>query len=440
MNGPANVHLRSRQYLVLIAFAAVLGVAAAVVTLAFLGAEHGLQDFLWTDVPDAFGVDPHPWYALALTTVGGCAVGLVIRFFPGHGGPGPAEGHGVGELHVPMRAVPGIVLAALISLAVGASLGPEGPLLGIAAAFGPWIATRVGRATLGALFTQAGLGSILAVLFGSPLASTFVGLEMATITGRNLYTFLIPVLVASTTGYLGFRAVTDWSLDSLATLELPPYTVLEFVHVPEAIAIGAAGAAAGLVVIVVFRVVDRAFRPLDRSPVAKATLGGIGIGLVALIAGEETLFSGEHELDVLLQDPGSMTVAALLLIVAGKIVALSLSLATGFRGGKIFPTVFIGGTLGIALHELFTGVPLALAAACGMAGATVVILRLPIFVILFIAFFGGPLLLPLIVLAVVTAYVLVFDRPELGGEPPEEQTTAEREEIGASRPTADSPG
>jgi len=425
-----TIHLRSRQYVLLLAFAVAIGVVAALTTLGFLYAEHGLQHVLWESLPDALDVDPHGWFTLLVTTVGGLAVGLVIRFMPGNGGPGPAEGHGVGETAIPMRAVPGLVLAALLSLAVGASLGPEAPLLGIAAALGPWIATRMGRETLGKLFTMAGIGSIFSLLFGSPLAAAFVGLEVTAITGHNLYVFLIPVLVASTAGFFGFRVLTESSLDSLATLDFPAYTNMDPGHVVAALLIGAAGAAAGLVVIATFRVVDRAFRPLDRLPVTKAMLGGLGIGFVALVAGQETLFSGEAELEDLLGDPGSKTVGALFLILAGKIVALCISLATGFRGGRIFPVVFIGGTLGLTINQIYDGVPLAVAAAAGMAGATVAILRLPIFAILFISFFGGPLLVPLIVLAVVIAYVLVFDKPELGGEPQEKQTTATPEELG----------
>jgi chloride channel protein, CIC family len=424
------VHLRSRQYLLLVGFAAVLGVAAAIVTLLFLWAEHGLQEVLWDDLPHAIGVDPHPWYALVVTTLGGLAVGLVIRFVPGHGGPGPAEGHGVGETHILLGHLPGILLAALVSLAVGASLGPEAPMLAVAATVGPWLATKMGRSALAMLFTQAGIGSIFALLFGSPLASTFLGLEIISITGHNLYVLLIPVLVASTTGFFGFRVLTHSSLDSLATFDFPSYSGLDVVHVLEGIAIGAIGAAVGLILIAVFRIVDGAFRPLDRAPVVKATLGGVGIGLVALVAGEETLFSGEKELESLLNNPGSETVAALLLIVAGKMVAISLSMATGFRGGRIFPTVFVGGTTGLLLHEAFTSVPLPVAAAAGMAGTAMVILRLPIFVILFISFFGGPVLVPVVILAAVTAYILVFDKPELTGGPPESQTTTEPGDLG----------
>jgi len=422
--------LRSRQYLLLIGFAAALGIVAALVTLAFLWAEHGLQEVLWHELPDALGVDPHPWFALAVTTLGGLAVGLVIRFVPGHGGPGPAEGHGVGETHISLAVLPGIILAALVSLAVGASLGPEAPLLAIAAAVGPWLALRLGRETLAGLFTQAGIGSIFALLFGSPLASTFLGLELISVTGHNLYVLLIPVLVASTTGFFGFRILTHSSLDSLANLDFPIYSGLHAVHVLEGIAIGAAGAAAGLLLIAVFRAVDRAFRPLSGTPVLKAGLGGLGIGLIALIAGEETLFSGESELETLLQQPGAESVAMLLLIVGGKIVAISLCMATGFRGGRIFPVVFIGGTVGLAIHQAFTSVPLPVAAASGMAGAAMTILRLPIFVILFVSFFGGPLLVPVVVLAAVAAYILVFDRPELTGSPPENQTTTAPGDLG----------
>jgi H+/Cl- antiporter ClcA len=247
---------------------------------------------------------------------------------------------------------------------------------------------------------------------------------------------LIPVLVASTTGFFGFRLLTHSSLDSLANLTFPSYSTLDAVHVLEGIAIGAAGAAAGLLLIVVFRVVNRAFRPFDRTPVLKAGLGGVGIGLVALVAGEETLFSGESELESLLQHPGSKSVGALVLIVGGKIVALSLCMATGFRGGRIFPVVFIGGTLGLAIHQAFTSVPLAVAAAAGMAGAAMTILRLPIFVTLFVSFFGGPLLVPVVVLAAVTAYILVFDKPELTGRPATSQTTAEPGDLGDQPSTA----
>jgi H+/Cl- antiporter ClcA len=153
---------------------------------------------------------------LLVTTIG--LAGSRHPFMPGHGGPGPAEGHGIGETGIPMRTVPGLVLAALLSLAVGASLGPEAPLLGIAAAIGPWVATRIGRETLGKLFTMAGVGSIFSLLFGSPLAATFVGLEM-TPTPATTSVFMRRA-VARRPGSSASRHHQS-SLDSLATPGFP---------------------------------------------------------------------------------------------------------------------------------------------------------------------------------------------------------------------------
>jgi hypothetical protein len=62
------------------------------------------------------------------------------------------------------------------------------------------------------------------------------------------------------------------------------------------------------------------------------------------------------------------------------------------------------------------------------------ILRLPIIVTLFVSFFGGPLLVPVVVPAALTASILVFDKPELTGAPPTNQTTAGPDDLGA-RPT-----
>jgi H+/Cl- antiporter ClcA len=148
------------------------------------------------------------------------------------------------------------------------------------------------------------------------------------------------------------------------------------------------------------------------------------------VAGEETLFSGEHELEVLLEDPEAYGFGALLLILGGKIVAFALSLECGFRGGRIFPVLFIGATVGFAATAAFESVPLAVSVACGMAGAAVAIMRVPIFVVLLIAFFASPATIPLVVLAAVVGYMLTFDKPELGGEPEEEQQVATPEDLG----------
>jgi H+/Cl- antiporter ClcA len=274
---------------------------------------------------------------------------------------------------------------------------------------------------------MSGVGSLLSGLFGSPLAPTVLALEIAPVTGHNLYVFLIPVLVASAVGLLVFDAILNGPLLEIA---LPAYTGVELLHVFEALAVGAAAAGVGLVLIGLHRALRRALVPIADRTVLKATLGGIGIGVIALIAGEETLFSGEHELEALLDDPAAYSAGTLLLILVGKLLALALSLETGFRGGRIFPVLFIGATVGFLASDVFDRVPLAVGVACGMTGAAVAIMRLPVFVVLMVAFFASPATIPLIVLACVVAYVLTFDKSELGGPAREEERTATAEDLG----------
>ena len=67
----------------------------------------------------------------------GVLVGLTIRYLPGRGGHSPADGFHPGG-PPPAAWIPGIALAALAGLALGAVIGPEAPLIalggGVAAA------------------------------------------------------------------------------------------------------------------------------------------------------------------------------------------------------------------------------------------------------------------------------------------------------------------
>ncbi|HUG65216.1 MAG TPA: chloride channel protein [Gaiellaceae bacterium] len=428
----ASIHLRTRTYLSLLLLAAAIAVVIAFATLAFLGAYLGLHDLLWEELPHALGIgDPYSWYALVVTTLGGLTVGVLLRILPGHGGPGPADGHGIGMEQIPLSHTAGVVVVSLVSLTAGASLGPEAALLAVALALGSVLAARLKRAELDKVFGMSGVGSLLSGLFGSPLAPTVLALEVAPVTGRNLYVFLVPVLVASAVGLLVFNAVLNGPLLDIA---LPAYNAVDAAHVLEALAVAAVAAAVGLLLIGLLRVLRLALAPIAERTVLKATLGGVGIGVIALVAGKETLFSGEHELEVLLDDPAAYGAGTLLLILAGKVLALAISLETGFRGGRIFPVLFIGATVGFLTSELFERVPLAVAVACGMAGAGVAIMRLPVFIALMVAFFASPTTIPLIVLACVVGYVLTFDKPELGGPAREEERRATPEDLQAATP------
>ncbi|MFO1540094.1 MAG: hypothetical protein ACKOTZ_06550 [Chloroflexota bacterium] len=76
--------------------------------------------------------------------------------------------------------------------------------------------------------------------------------------------------------------------------------------------------------------------------------------------------------------------------------------------------MFLGGAIGVLATLIVPGLPLVLAVGVGMVGAGVAIFRMPLFVIVFAAFFTSVEVIPFLVAAAVVAYVIVDGQPELG--------------------------
>ncbi len=94
------------------------------------------------------------------------------------------------------------------------------------------------------------------------------------------------------------------------------------------------------------------------------------------------------------------------MLVLCKGIAYGVSLS-GFRGGPIFPAMFIGAAGGIALSHL-AGLPMVAGVGMGVGAMVCAMLGLPLVSVLLSAVFmvnAGPNLLPLIIVAVVVAYV-----------------------------------
>jgi hypothetical protein len=142
-------------------------------------------------------------------------------------------------------------------------------------------------------------------------------------------------------------------------------------------------------------------------------LVGVVIAVLAIIYAEatgkptsEVLFSGQDDIGPLIHHAASYTVGALLLLMVCKGLAYCVSLSS-FRGGPIFPAMFIGAAGGIALSHL-PGLPLVPAVAMGIGAMTVVMLTLPLTSVLLATLLlasDGLAVMPLVIVAVVVAYV-----------------------------------
>ena len=353
--------LRSRDYLRLLALAAILGVPVSAAAYGFLALVSYLQKEIFTHLPHGLGFATEPiWWPLPVLAVGGIIAGLAIRYLPGRGGPSPAGGF---KMHGPPAPgqLPGILLAALATLVFGAVLGPEMPLI-LAGGGLALLAVRLARrdvpAQAAAVLAASGSFAAISTLFGNPLLGAFLLMEASGLGGPMLGLVLLPGLLAAGIGtliFVGLDNLTGLGTFSLAIPGIPHFGTPTLAEFGWAVAIGVAAALAGSAL----RWLGRLLQPYaDRWTLLAVPLAGLAVAGLAVGYAEGTgkssndvLFSGQSALGPLIQHSASYTVGALLLLMLCKGLAYGVSLSS-FRGGPVFPAMFIGAAGGIALSHL----------------------------------------------------------------------------------------
>jgi H+/Cl- antiporter ClcA len=425
--------LRSRGYVQLLVLAALIGIPVSAAAYGFLKLVSWLQDMLFTDLPEALGFDAPPvWWPLPLLVASGFLTAVAIRRLPGTGGHSPADGFkAAGAL--PPAQLPGVLLAALATLALGAVLGPEAPLILMGSGLGVLavrLAARDASDRSAAVIAAAGSFAAISSLLGSPIAGAFLLLEAAGLGGPMLSVVLVPGLLAAGVGtlvFVGLDALTGFGTFSLALPDLPPFGQPTLAMFGWAIAFGLTAPLVGrgiqlLAVVVRARGEGRMFVFM---PVLGALIAGAAIGFAEATDHDASfvLFSGQDALGPLIGGAAGWSVGALLLLVICKGVAYALSMSS-FRGGPVFPALFIGAAGGMAAADL-PGLELVPAVAMGMGAMCVVMLNLPLTSTLLATLLlgtDGLAVMPLVIVAVVVAYVTSahLTPADVAPAPPEE--------------------
>ena len=203
---PAEL-LRDRRYVGFLVIGALIGVPVATVAYFFLKIIAEAQQYLYDTLPNDLGFRGAPtWWPIPLLAVSGVLVALAIRYLPGTGGHSPADGFKSGG-PVPPIDLPGVIVAAFVTLSLGAVLGPEAPLIAIGSGMGvlaihllkkdapPMAAVVVG---------VAGSFAAISTLLGSPIVGAFLLMEIAGLGGAMLGVMLVPGLLAAGVGSLIF--------------------------------------------------------------------------------------------------------------------------------------------------------------------------------------------------------------------------------------------
>src|SRR6185312_12784035 len=389
--GPAAIDpvavLRSRAYISALVFAAILGIPISAVAYGFLALVAAIQHFLFTSLPNQILGSPAPaWWPVPWLVLCGLLTALTIRYLPGNAGHSPAFGFKTGGGPPTGRELPGVVLAALTTLSLGAVLGPEAPLIAIGGGLAALVVHLVKKdAPPMALTIMASAGSFAAVstLLGSPILGAFLIMEAAGIGGVTLSLVALPGLLASGIGaliFVGLDSFTGLGDFSLALTTVPPQVVPTIATMGWALGMGLVGALVGWVI----RWIGLSVRPIVHRNRVLVTAGlGLLIGLTAmsyqLATGNsfgQVLFSGEDALPELVAHAADYSLAVLIMLIGCKALVYGLSLGA-FRGGPVFPSMFIGAAIGIAASGL-PGMDLAPAIGMGIGAMCAAMLRLPL--------------------------------------------------------------
>jgi len=370
-------------YIKLLALVAVLGLLSALVTFAFMALVSVGTGVIWDQAAAALGLDAR-LFTVLVCTIGGLLVGLLVKLFGDHNAIFAElmlEFGKTGRFNY--HHAPGIVITAFVSLIAGASLGPEAPLADACGGMGTWISDRLkldDRETR--TLSYSGVSSMLAAFITSPFSGALLGLESSQGGPGGLLTYfwvLFPSLLASAVATVAFVLLSGSFFETL--YQFPSYSprLMDLLY---AAPLGLIGGAVGLLFMVSLKRLQRLLQPMKTRVVLRGLLGGLAMGLIGALL-PLTLFSGESETADLITNAVEIGVLMLIVLGLAKLFATSLLLATGWKGGYIFPIMFASVALGLAVNLLFPGIPVAVTVAATMAGALVASMKAPLFAALF---------------------------------------------------------
>jgi len=387
--------------------ALIIGIASSVVLVVVMKVASVLQSILWSSLPISLGVPlGSPFWTLLMLTLTGVAVGLVLRYSPGHGGPDPATEPLIGA-PVATSTLPGLLCALIIGLAGGVSLGPEHPIMVINIALAVAVGARLFPRVTALDWTVLASAGTIGALFGTPVAAALIFSQ--TLGGNSdvpLWDRLFAPLMSAAAGAL----TTSLFFHPHFSLPIAHYGQMQLMDIFSGAVVAAIAIALGMIAVWCLPRLHQLMHRLGH-PVLILGIGGFLLGILGIIGGHITLFKGLSEMQQLAFSQ-TFTVSDYLLFAVVKLAALVIAAACGFRGGRIFPAVFVAVALGLMLHEHVEAVPAAITVSCAILGLVLVVTR-DGWLSLFMAAAVVPdtTLLPLLCIVMLPAWLLLAGKP-----------------------------
>src|SRR5271156_3198772 len=327
-----------------------------------------------------------PLTAFGAPMLGGLLLGAIDVWLARRKAPpavDPVEANALRGGRMSLRQSLLVATQTVISNGCGASVGLEAGYAQIGAGVASYLGvrSRLRRQDL-RMLVGCGAGGAIAAAFGAPLTGAFYAFEL--IIGAYSLANAIPVFAATLAASLTTQAV----IGAPYNITAPTVASLTFVDYGALIGLGLVAAAVGVGAMRVAALIERGFHAVVRWRLVRPVVGGLMVGSMALYS-PQVLGAGHGALGLDFYSPLSARELTILIVL--KLFACLVSLASGFRGGLFFASLFVGSLLG-KLYSI--GID-ALAPSMGLETTACVLVGMGA---LSAAIVGGPLTVTFLVL------------------------------------------
>lgn len=342
-----------KNFVLYLLFVILVGGVIGTILWAFLKVVSLGLNFLWEYIPSVANI---PLYTIIICIIGGVAIGLCQKKFGNY--PDSLEDvlqKVKSEHRYSYDKIIPMLICATLPLVFGASVGPEAGLTGVIVGLCYWAGDQFSYAGKNIKnLTEIGVAATLGTIFFSPFLGLVAPYENEALSNKeNIFPKttkilfnLIAILSAIGAYYiLNSNFGGGLSFPRFAAATIGKNELIYFIP------IAAIGIVFGLLYVVINKLVVVALKPLKNSPIIKA----IGCGIIFAIVGMMiplTMFSGESQIEILIEHYAEYTAVALIVIAVVKLFTTSLCINSGWKGGMFFPAIFAGVALGFALALL----------------------------------------------------------------------------------------
>lgn len=380
-------------------YTVILGAIVGSIIWAFLRVMNLGITLLWDTIPSRI---EFPYYTLCVCTVGGLLIGLWKHKF----GDYPEELNTVmGQVkktgRYPYNNVFSTLGSALFPLLLGASVGPEAGLTGVIAGLCTWVSDKLKRfrSEIEEL-TAIGLSATLGTIFRSPMFGFVEPIESdeePSLPKTSKTVLYIAAILSSFASFMILTKVLGGS-DGIEKIDGERFWLRNYLYVPLLIIVGIA---AGYLYFIFKKLTGALEMKMRNHIVLRATVGGFLLGAVGTLL-PLTMFSGEHQIGEVMEDPGYYGAILLLMTGVVKLLLTNICIDSGLKGGHFFPVIFCGVSIGCSM-SLLLGADVVLCTAVVTAALVGHTMKKPLATVLLLMIIFPMRLIPAMLLAAAAA-------------------------------------